>query len=52
MDVRNIPVGKTVSKILDYDVILNVDVPVAYNSLILEKWEEFQIAERIQFVAS
>lgn len=45
IDIENILISETVSKIMGFNVISNIDVPVAFNSLVLEKWEELQIAE-------
>jgi hypothetical protein len=40
-----IPISEAVAKILKLNVIQNVDVTQEFNSIVLEKWEDFQILD-------
>jgi len=50
IETDNIAICESITKILNYQVVENVNVHHDFNSLILKKWEEFQIVELLKKV--
>jgi hypothetical protein len=47
IDVNTIPICDEITRILEFNVVMNCNVPTEFNTLILKKWEEFHIKDRL-----
>lgn len=45
MSIESIYVCEVIQKILDYQVVSSIRVPLEFNSLVLNKWDEFHIVD-------